>query len=149
MTCDIVTPTGKTSFPEIRSVTLPTVDGVITVLPRHERLMSVLKSGPVVVRLKTEQEVYAISGGLADVSPEAIKLLVQTAEHADEIDIMRAKEAKAEAERLMAQAVDDVHFGDASALLERNIARINVAEQHQRRARTGRHHREEPPPSTY
>ena len=151
MTCSIITPDKTREFAAISEVYLPTESGIIGVLPGHEALITHLRAGEVRVKEKENGQfhAYAISGGFADVKPDTLKILVQTAEHSDEIDVMKAEEARQEAERLMAEAEEDVHFGDDEALLQRNIARLKVAERHQKHHVPGRHRRPELPPSTY
>lgn len=149
MTCSIITPDKTREFSSINVVYLPSANGIIGIMPGHEALITHLKAGEVRVKSDGETHAYAISGGFADVKPDSLKILVQTAEHSGEIDVMQAEEAKKEAERLMAEAEEDVHFGDAEALLERNIARLKVAERHQKHHVPGQHHRKDHPPSTY
>ncbi len=63
---------------ETESVTIPTVDGEITVLPHHIPLITRLKAGTVISRQSgaTVRE-FPIAGGAGDISGERIILLAE------------------------------------------------------------------------
>lgn len=56
---------------EVSSVSLPTQDGEITVLPHHIPLITILKKGIV----KTEKEEIAINGGVAEIDGKKVVVL--------------------------------------------------------------------------
>ncbi len=72
-----------------------TDDGEIGVLPHHAPLLAALSPG-FVVRIVREAEpelVVAVHGGFLSVRDEAVSVLAELAESADEIDVARAREA--------------------------------------------------------
>jgi F-type H+-transporting ATPase subunit epsilon len=123
----LITPEKIAFEDEIEEANLPTVEGEIGILPNHIPLLSILKAGE--IRLKKGGEIVylATSGGCIEVNPTGVRVLADSAERAEEIDEMRAIEAKNQAEKLMKEAADDVSFADATAYLERSLARIKVA----------------------
>ncbi|MER3399204.1 MAG: ATP synthase F1 subunit epsilon, partial [Chloroflexota bacterium] len=76
---------------DVESVTLPGVEGELTVLPRHAPLLTMLKPGELVVRRGGEEVTMAVSGGFLEVMPDKVVVLADTAERAEEIDIARAE----------------------------------------------------------
>jgi len=128
----IVTPERTVYDDEIDQLTLPTQEGEITVLPNHIPLISVLAPGELVAKKGDEDVAMAVSGGMVEVQKNEITVLADTAERAEEIDIKRAEEARARAEKLKEEKIrmDETEYAAAAALLERNLARIKVARKH-------------------
>ncbi len=113
-------------------ITIPTLDGEIGVLPNHMPLISVASHGAIMVR-KTPQErddqrdVFAISGGTIQVEDNTLKILVDEADHADELNEQEVKEAYALAEKMKAEAQDQVSLQHAQTLMDRQAVRLKVA----------------------
>jgi F-type H+-transporting ATPase subunit epsilon len=133
LTFELITPEGIKFHKEVYEVILPTVMGEIAVLPNHISLVTIGVSGTVSVRNKandsdSELDHFATSGGFIEISGQHIKFLADTAEHADAIDELRAKQALEQARELKHTAEDDVSLADATRLIERNLARLKVAE---------------------
>lgn len=128
----IVTPEKTVLESEIDQLTIPTQEGEITVLPDHIPLISVLAPGELVAKKGGEETAMAVSGGMIEVRKNEITVLADTAERAEEIDLARAEEGKARAEKLKDEKIrmDETEYAAVAALLERNLARIKVARKH-------------------
>ena len=128
----IVTPERTVYEAEIDQVTLPTQDGEITVLAHHIPLISVLQAGALVAKKDGEEIAMAVSGGMVEVRKNELTILADTAERAEEIDVKRAEEARARAEKLKEEKIraDETGYATAAAILEKNLARIKVARKH-------------------
>src|SRR6478609_1922082 len=90
MKLELITLTGEKLAEEVYEVTIPTTSGEISVFPGHETLVTVATDGALYVRHKrsdtdNEREVYAINGGVVQISPELVRILVDEAEGADEL----------------------------------------------------------------
>jgi len=112
------------------SVTLPTMEGEITILPNHLPLVSVLVPGEARVVHKGEEILMAVSGGFIEVQPGSrVVVLADTAERAEELDIEKIEEAKKKAEKALEEKrdLDEENFAEAAAALERELARLKVA----------------------
>lgn len=123
---EIVTPERVVLKEEAQQITVPTKDGVITVLPHHIPLISILKPGVIEIKLQSgEREVAAVSGGFIEVLRNKVVILADTAEMAKEIDLSRAEEARKRAEELKKEGIhkDDVSFADLIAHIEKELAR--------------------------
>ncbi len=129
ITFKIITPERIVYEASAKEIVLPTEQGEIAVLPHHIPLVSLLKAG--VVRVKTEnndEEIMAVSSGIIEVNGMNLTVLADTAERADELEEEKIEQARVAAEKLMTERRhDDVGFADATALLERELARIKVA----------------------
>jgi len=129
---EITTPERVVLKEEILQVTVPTIEGEITVLPKHSPLVSVLKPG--VLELKKMDgsiEIVSVSGGFVEVLLNKIIILADTAERAEEIDLERAEEARKRAEESLKnlRSIDSVEFANLSAMLEKELARTRSAKK--------------------
>ncbi|MDD3711371.1 MAG: F0F1 ATP synthase subunit epsilon [Patescibacteria group bacterium] len=129
---EIATPERVVLKEEIAQVTVPTVEGEITILPKHSPLVSVLKPG--VLELKKMDgsiEIISVSGGFVEVLLNKIIILADTAERAEEIDMERAEEARKRAEESLKnlRSIDSVEFANLSAMLEKELARTRSAKK--------------------
>lgn len=121
----LIAPDGIKYEEEATSVSLPTRDGQITVLPGHVALITLLKPGEIVIDNGGKAHELATEGGVAEITGTEIKILADTAEDAQSLDELKIVEAKKAAEKRLAAAKDDVEFADAAAALEKQIAKLN------------------------
>ncbi len=117
---------------ETYSVSLPTLAGDITVYPDHEPLIGVVKPGIITVRKKSTDpnellEHFATYGGVLEVTTEGIKILVDEADTADDINEQEAEKAHKAALELKKQAKNQVELEKAQALVDRSTVRLQVA----------------------
>ena len=138
MKFEITTPERTVYEAEVDSVTVPTSTGEITVLPHHIPLVSQLVPGELTVRQGGEVTHLAVSGGFVEVRQgNEVVILADSAERAEEIDAARAEAARGRAKAAMeANHQDAEKFAEATAGLERSLARLKVA----KRARHRGHH---------
>lgn len=116
---------------DISSVTIPTDSGEITILPQHVSLTSVLAPGEMTVR-SSKEHIFAVASGFVMVTADQVDVLAEAADHADEIDLQKAEEARARAERLREAAQSEMEIAEATAALERALAQIKVANRKRR-----------------
>ena len=126
---------------DVYEVVLPTMDGEIGVLQDHMPLVSVATNGVIMVRRNPrdadrEREFFAISGGAIDISANRLRVLVDEADHADDISEAEAEAAVERAKQLKAEAKDQVSLDHAQQLVDRHAVRLQVAglkRRHQKR----------------
>ncbi len=102
-------------------------DGELGVLPRHAPLMTILKPGTLTIRHGGEEEQLLVGGGFLEVLPDRVTVLADVAEHAEEISIASAEEARRRAQEKLAgtlTASEEIEFSNALALAE---ARLRLA----------------------
>lgn len=117
---------------DVYEVILPTMDGEIGVLPGHMPLISVATRGAISVRREANHpddmlEFFAISGGAIEVSGNTLRVLVDEADNAEEISEEEAKAAMERAQKLLAEAKDQVTLDEAQSLVDRSAVRLQVA----------------------
>ena len=98
---EIVTQERKVLTEEVDSVNLPGIMGRIGILPNHAPLLTVLDFGEVVIRKDGVESYYAIGGGIAEINPDKVIILADSADHAEEIDEQKAEEARQAAAKAM------------------------------------------------
>jgi F-type H+-transporting ATPase subunit epsilon len=138
MQCDIVTQERTVFSEQVDAVNLPGIEGRLGILPNHTALLTALTFGEVYIRTGSETEYFAIGGGFAEVQPDHVIILADSAEAAEEIDIQRAEEARKRALKTMEEGVpeDMGRLQQIEASLRRAEVRINVAQRRSRRRRT-------------
>lgn len=113
-------------------VTLPTLDGEIGVLEKHMPLISVVKPGVIAVRhdakdADSAREYFAASGGVIEVSDNKLRVLVDEADAADDLNEAEIQEAIERAKKMVAEAPDAVSLEHAQAIVDRHTVRLQVA----------------------
>lgn len=137
MILNLVTPFGITySGENVEKFTIPTEEGVITVMDEHVPLMSIVAPGEIVITdADGKEEIIAVSRGILEVRLNSeIYVLADTAENAKDIDVSRAEEAKKAAEEFLKKEhnLQDVEFARLQAKIEKELARINVGNKWRR-----------------
>lgn len=123
---EIVSPERVVLKTTARQVSVPTVDGEITILPFHIPLVALLKTGVIEVVLEDgARDIMSVSGGLVEVLADKVVILADSAERAEELNetVIEAARKRAEELKSQVQRQDDVEFARLSALIERETAR--------------------------
>ena len=130
---EIVTPE-KLAYDEmVDSVVLPGTEGELGVLPHHAPLVSTLGIGELRIRKGGVEESFAIVGGFLQVLPDKVVVMAETADMASEIDLEKAQQARAEAERALESGFHEAaDMAAARAALQQALLRIRVAERRHR-----------------
>ncbi|MCL4360054.1 ATP synthase F1 subunit epsilon [Patescibacteria group bacterium] len=133
---EIITPERRAFSAEVSAVTVPASDGVIGVLPRHERLFTVLVEGEVKIIQNQEEIFLAIGGGFMEVTEARVSILVTRAVHADELNEEEIKKARAEAQAILARTKDRTSTAEeleaAQSTLRRSILELGVIRKRRR-----------------
>jgi F-type H+-transporting ATPase subunit epsilon len=127
---EVVTPERQVLSTEVDEVSAPGALGYFGVLPGHTPFITTLGVGELRYRSGNQWEYLSITWGYAEVLPNKVTVLTETAEMAEEIDIERAERAKRRAEERLREwstTVADIDFERASAALERALTRLEVA----------------------
>lgn len=137
--CEIVTQERTVFSDDVDLVSLPGVEGRMGILPNHTPLLTVLHFGEVYVRRNGEEQFFAVGGGFAEVQPDKVIVLADSAERADEIDFERAEQARQRAEKAMSEGVaeDPVRWQQIEAALRRAQIRVDVSMKRNNQRRSG------------
>lgn len=108
------------------------IDGELGILPHHAPLMTILKPGALKITQGGQEQLLFVGGGFLEVLPDRVTVLADVAEHAEEISIEQAEQARRRAQEKLAgtlTSAEETEFQNALAMAE---ARLRLA-----RARRG------------
>ena len=118
---EIVTPEKKVVDTTAEEIQIPGKNGYLGVLPGHAPLITELAVGEITFKESSGEQRLAVAWGFAEVLPDKVTILAETAERPAEIDVARAREAKDRAEQRLAS-------GDPSVDVERSLDALHRAE---------------------
>ncbi len=124
---EIVTPEKKVVETAVQEVQIPAKNGYLGVLPGHAPLITELSVGEIIYRENSTEQRLAVAWGFAEVLPDKVTILAESAERPSEIDVERARKAKQRAEQRLTSGDTAVDVERALDALHRAEARIDVA----------------------
>lgn len=124
LTLDVITPERTVLSEEVDFVSARALEGELGVLPGHAPLFTALRSDVVVARKGGDETVLAVMGGFLEVSPGRVTVLTPAAERAEDIDKLRAEEARKRAEL----EIDRTRTTEGEAALARALVRLRAVE---------------------
>lgn len=125
---EILTPDGLAFEGMVESLLVHAVDGDVEFLAGHVDYITTLDIGRARIKIAGKDKFASVSGGFVMVSSNEVKLVATTFEFAENIDIERARNAKARAKDILASSKDNKAIEVARLKLQRAISRIQVAE---------------------
>lgn len=129
LTLEVVTPFGKAYSNEITSCTIPGEEGEFQILKDHAALVSLVSIGPVKVQESDGKIVHmAVSSGYCEVKDNRVRVMVESAELAEQIDMERARKAKERAEKRLQEHAPDVDVDRARMALARALNRMKLTQ---------------------
>jgi F-type H+-transporting ATPase subunit epsilon len=123
----IVTRERKIVETDVDEVELPAADGEIGILPGHTPLLTSLRIGQMRYRSGSSENRLVISWGFAEVLPDRVIVMAETARLPHEIDPNMAEEERRAAERELAYlSSHDPEFARVEARLEEAVSMIDL-----------------------
>ena len=90
---DIITPTNVISEGQVEYLRAPSTEGLFGIMGGHAVATMLMDIGEIKITKDGKEFHYATNGGFADIRPESVMLLVETAEEVSDIDKDRAEAA--------------------------------------------------------
>jgi F-type H+-transporting ATPase subunit epsilon len=118
---EIVTPEKKVVNTMAEEMQIPGKNGYLGILPGHAPLITELAVGEITYRENSTEQRLAVAWGFAEVLPDKVTILAESAERPSEIDVARARESKERAEQRLTS-------GDANVDVERSLDALQRAE---------------------
>jgi F-type H+-transporting ATPase subunit epsilon len=134
---------------DVYEVLLPTLDGQIGVLDHHMPLVSAATNGVIAVRRNPrdpdhDREYFATNGGVIEISDNVLRVLADEADNATTINEAEAQAAYDLAQRMKAEATDEVSLEHAQAMVDRHEVRLQVSKLRRRAHSSTLDHRQQP-----
>ncbi|AZR36193.1 F0F1 ATP synthase subunit epsilon [Xanthomonas vasicola] len=128
--CDIVSAEKEIFHGEATLVVATGELGELGIAPKHAPLITRLKPGKVVVTTVNGEHLdFAISGGILEVQPQVVTILVDTAVRAQDIDEAAVRKVKEEAERQLANRGNTVDVAEAQRRLAEATVQLQALER--------------------
>ncbi len=124
---EIVTPDKQVVADTAEELQLPGKRGYLGILPGHAPLITELDVGELTYRREGRTTHLALAWGFAEILPDKVTILAETAERADEIDPGRAQQARDRAEERLKKLEPGTDLGRAASALQRAQTRLLVA----------------------
>lgn len=113
---------------EVEMVELTTTEGDIGIYADHIPLTTIIAPGVMTITEAGNQtKEAAVLEGFMEITQDKVTILAQSCEWPDEIDIHRAKEAKARAERRLKSADESINTSRAELALRKSLIRLEIA----------------------
>ena len=128
----LITPTATVLSEEVDEITLPTVNGEISILPGHVDLLTKVVAGEMIIKKGSKTQGFAVFGGFLEVSKNQVNILADYAVRAEDIEVGKAKEASERAQKAMKEKVNEKDFRIANAELRKALLELKVATKHKR-----------------
>lgn len=128
LTLEVVTPERQLLSELVNEIQLPGRDGYLGILPGHAPLLTELGIGQISYRQGQDTHYASTIHGFAEVLPDRVVVLAETAERAEEIDVNRARAARERAERRLGKpGAADMDWDRATFALQRSLVRLQAA----------------------
>ena len=123
----IVTPERLVVETTAEELQIPGKNGYLGVLPGHAPLITELAVGEITYRSGATTGRVAVAWGFAEVLPDKVTILAETAEKAGEIDVARAERSRQRAEERLTKGGTETDYARCQVALQRAETRLQVA----------------------
>ena len=132
--CEIVSQDRLVYQGDADIVIIPGMSGKMGILAHHSPVLTALNYGIITVREKNNEINFTVSGGVAEVMPDKVTILADSAENVQEIDIERAMKARERAEERLklTLATDTDRYMRITSALKRSDLRLQAAKKFQK-----------------
>lgn len=125
---EIVTPEKLVLQDQVDFVVLPARNGECGILPGHTHFLTQLSAGVLRITKGLDTNIFAVSGGFAEIHPGQVEVFAETAEMAEEIDVERARLAAQKAKDILTRADTVQEIESSQAALRRALIRLRISE---------------------
>jgi len=131
----VITPKKLALETDVESITVPSVAGELTILPKHADILSLLKEGVITIRTKKEEQYLSIGGGYLQADGKTAVVLVSRAFGQDEINEDMTQKAIESANRVLSETQDKKERSEAMGLLRRSMVDLRLLSKIKKRSR--------------
>src|SRR6266536_3270826 len=124
---EIVTPEKLVVKGSAEEAQIPGLGGYLGILPGHAPLITELAVGVITYRVQGVTRSLSVAWGFAEVLPDKVTMLAETAERPEDIDVARAQKAKDRAEQMLKSNDPQLDYERAQDALQRAETRLKVA----------------------
>ena len=122
----IITPSRNMFEGEVDMVVMRTKSGDVGILHGHQPMVTILDYGVLTIKTDGEDKLAAILGGFAEINSEGMYILTDAAEWSNEIDVVKAQQAKERAEARLKNTQANIDIQRAELALKRALVRLDL-----------------------
>ncbi len=122
----VITPKKIVLEEQIVSLSAPTAEGEITILPNHTNLFTLLSEGIVKIKKENSEDLLAIGAGYLETDGKTLTVLVSKGYGQDEIDQELTQKAVTDARKIITRAQDQNERQQALVSLRRSLVDIKL-----------------------
>jgi F-type H+-transporting ATPase subunit epsilon len=123
---EIVTPQAIVFSDDVHMVTLPAIEGEMGIYPQHERLITQVVPGEILVTKDGADTLLAVGEGLVEVTATHVSILTDMAIRAEHVDEAKVQEARDRAAARLREKISDEEVASVNASLVRALAQLQV-----------------------
>lgn len=128
MTIKIMAPDRTFYEGEATFIEFNTIEGILGIYPKHIPMTVVVSPGVLkIVEEDGTEKVAALHSGFAEILGDSVKMLAESVEWPEEIDVKRAEEAKIRAERRITDSSADIDRAELA--LKRSMLRLQMTKK--------------------
>ena len=126
---EIVTPIREIKLDDVIYLRCPGLDGSFGVMKNHREGIFALSVGEIKVTKNGKNEYFATGGGFAEIIDDSVKLLVESLEKSNEIDLDRANKSFERAKKRKTKKDSDLNEARVEASLARALNRLKISKR--------------------
>jgi F-type H+-transporting ATPase subunit epsilon len=130
---EIVTPQAIVYSDDVHMVTLPAIEGEMGIYPQHERLITQVVPGELLITKDGADTLLAVGEGLVEVTATHVSILTDMAVRAEDVDEAKVQEARDRAEARLREKISDEEIASVNASMVRALAQLQVKRRHRTR----------------
>lgn len=125
---EIITPEQVVINEDVEGAVIPSQDGLLGILRNHAPIIGGLDIGVIKYRREGRSRYVACGMGVFEMSSNILRILPDTAERGEKVDVERARQARQRAEKRLREKAPDLDVLRAELALRRSLARLKAAE---------------------
>ncbi len=127
MTVKIIAPDRVFYEGQVSFIEFNTTEGIMGIYAKHIPMTVVIAPGVLKIVEDSGEKIAALHSGFAEVLGDSITILAESVEWPDEIDVRRAEEARARAERRIKDSSQDMNRAELA--LKRSVVRMQLSKR--------------------
>ena len=125
----IVTPNLELKVGQVAYVRCPGLDGAFGVMNNHREGLIALTVGEIKVTKDGKDEYFSTGGGFAEIINHSVKLLVESIEKSNDIDLNRAQKSLERAKKRKLENNPNVNYSRVDASMLRALNRLRISKR--------------------
>ena len=128
-TVEIVTPIKDARLDNVSYLRCPGLDGSFGIMNKHREGVFALSIGELKIKKNGKDEYFSIGGGFAEIFNNSVKILVESLEKSNEIDLDRVNMSIERAKKRKIERDPELNEARINASMDRAINRLKISKR--------------------